>query len=62
MKNPFMSVFLSAANRVAGSARAQATAAVKREAAKNMRQMTTSWTEALMPTPAKPRKRKRVRK
>ena len=62
MKNPFMSAFLSAANRVAGSARAQATAAVKREAAKNMRQMTSSWTEALTSAPATARKRKRVRK
>lgn len=34
MKNPFMSCFFSGANKIAGSARAQATAAVKREAAK----------------------------
>ena len=34
MKNPFMSMFLSGANKIAGSARAQATAAVKRESAK----------------------------
>ena len=62
MKNPFMSAILSSANRIAGSARAHASAAVKREAAKNVRQMTSSWTEALMPAPAKPRKRKRVHK
>jgi hypothetical protein len=30
-KNPFMSMWLSSANRVAGSARGQAAAAVKRE-------------------------------
>jgi hypothetical protein len=30
-KNPFMSMWLSAANRLAGSARGQAAAAVKRE-------------------------------
>lgn len=58
MKNPFMSMFLSAANKVAGSARAQATAAVKREAAKNTRQMTKAWTDALAPKAAVPRKKK----
>lgn len=32
-KNPFMSVWLSSANKVMGSARGQATAAAKRQAA-----------------------------
>jgi hypothetical protein len=32
-KNPFMSAWLSAANKVAGSARGQATAAAKRQVA-----------------------------
>jgi hypothetical protein len=32
-KNPFMSMWLSSANRVMGSARAQATAATKRQVA-----------------------------
>jgi hypothetical protein len=32
-KNPFMSVWLSSANRIMGSARGQATAATKRQAA-----------------------------
>ena len=45
-----------------GSARAQATAAVKREAAKNTRQMTQAWTDALVPGAAAPRKKKTVRK
>ena len=62
MKNPFMSMFLSQANRVAnqvaGSARAQATAAVKREAAKNMMQMTDAWTGAFFPLAAKPKRKK----
>ncbi len=62
MKNPFMSMFLSAANRVAGTARAQATAAVKREAAKNARQMTNAWTDAMLAPHAAPRKKKRARK
>lgn len=62
MKNPFMSMFLSAANRIAGSARAQATAAVKREAAKNARQMTDAWTDAMLSGVSTPRKRKTRRK
>ncbi|NGZ84007.1 hypothetical protein [Duganella aceris] len=57
MKNPFMSAFLSAANRVAGTARAQATAAVKREAAKNTRQWTDAWVNAMTLTPKRKRKR-----
>ena len=63
MKNPFMSMFLSQANRVAnqvaGSARAQATAAVKRETAKNMTQMTRVWTDALFPLAQPPKRKKR---
>lgn len=59
MKNPFMSMFLSQANRVAGSARAQATAAVKREAAKNMTQMTKVWTDAMFPLAQPPKRKKR---
>lgn len=62
MKNPFMSMFLSGANKIAGSARAQATAAVKREAAKNTREMTKAWTEALVPKAAAPRKKKVAKK
>jgi hypothetical protein len=62
MKNPFMSMFLSAANRAAGSARAQATAAVKREAAKNARQMTAAWAESWLSPLAPPRKKRRARK
>lgn len=59
MKNPFMSMFLSQANRVAGSARAQATAAVKREAAENMTQMTKVWTDAMFPLAQPPKRKKR---
>ncbi len=62
MKNPFMSAFLSAANKVTGSARAQATAAVKREAAKNARQMSKAWADALPPSAAAPRKKKSPKK
>jgi hypothetical protein len=62
MKNPFMSIFLSAANRAAGSARAQATAAVKRETAKTAKQLTTAWTDAMLPPVAAPRRKKRPTK
>jgi hypothetical protein len=63
MKNPFMSMFLSGANRIAGAARAQATAAVKREATKNTRQMTKAWTDALLGGAATtPRRKKTSRK
>ena len=57
-----MSMFLSGANKIAGSARAQATAAVKREAAKNNREMTKAWTDALLPKAAPARKRKVAKK
>ena len=60
MKNPFMSMFLSGANKIAGSARAQATAAVKRETAKNTRQATKAWTDALTPKAAAPKRKKSV--
>jgi hypothetical protein len=63
MKNPFMSMFLSQANRVAnqvaGSARAQATAAVKRETAKNMTQMSKAWTDSFFPLAKAPKRKKR---
>lgn len=40
-KNPFMSMWLSSANKVAGAARGQASAAVKREASRVSRTATT---------------------
>ena len=66
MKNPFMSMFLSQANRVAnqvaGSARAQATAAVKREASKNVSELTRVWTDAIFPLAAPKKKKRRASK
>jgi hypothetical protein len=60
-KNPFMSMWLSGANAVIGSARSRATAASKRQAnaliTESTRQMLDLWTSAL-PTSPKP-KRKR---
>ncbi|OLL27574.1 hypothetical protein BTH42_32655 [Burkholderia sp. SRS-W-2-2016] len=52
-KNPFLSMWLSGANAVAGSARGRATAAAKRAAA-------SYWSVAL--SPPKPKKRKRTRR
>ena len=62
MKNPFMSMFLSGANKIAGAVRAQATTAVKREAAKNTRQATKAWTDSLTPKAAATRKKKSLKK
>lgn len=73
-KNPLMSMWLSAANKVVGSARGQATAAVKREAAKaasaatavGITQAVDFWADALAspaatPPAATPRKRRKAR-
>ncbi len=62
-KNPFMSAWLSAANKVAGSARGQATAAAKRQATTVQNDMTRQivdfWSgKAAVPASA-PRKKKR---
>lgn len=62
MKNPFLSLYLSQANRVAGYARAHATAAVKRETAKQATQMTNVWTDAMFPLSATSRKKTTRRK
>lgn len=55
--NPFMSMWLTGANKVMGSARGQATAAVKREATKAVAAATAAavkqLTEVRTPTPAK---------
>jgi len=51
-KNPFLSMWLSSANAVAGSARGHATAAAKRAT-------TQFWTEALKPPKTKKRKARR---
>ena len=66
MKNPFMSIFLSNANRIAGTIRGQAIAAVKRESAKNAKEitkeMTKAWTDALVVPVTVRRKRRTVKK
>jgi hypothetical protein len=62
-KNPFMSMWLSGANAVAGAARGRATAEVKRQAStavsKSARQMTDAWTSALTGKPAPKRRRRK---
>lgn len=55
MKNPFMSAWLSAANKVTGAARGQMAA----EVAKAQKKALAGWTRALTgKAPAKPRKKR----
>lgn len=62
-KNPFMSAWLSAANRAMGSARAQGTAATKRQVAtfqaETTKQLLDFWSGKAFMTA--PRKKKRPR-
>lgn len=64
-KNPFMSAWLSSANRIAGSARGQATAAAKREASSIQsaatQQMVDFWTGKTAAKAASPTRRKKKR-
>lgn len=68
-KNPFMSLWLSGANKVMGSARGQATAAMKREANKAgaaasaaaAKQVTDFWTQTVTKPPPNARKRRTPR-
>lgn len=59
-KNPFMSVWLSSANKVMGSARGQATAAAKRQVAsvqsEATKQVIDFWSGKTAPSPRKKRK------
>ncbi len=60
-KNPFMSMWLSGANAVAGSVQGRATAVAKRQATtamnKGVKQMVDFWSGGLMTSP--PRKKKK---
>ncbi len=62
-KNPFMSLWLSTANRVAGSLRGQATAQVKRQAKAAVTEATNEnlklWSAAVTGPAAKRKARKR---
>ena len=57
-----MSIFLSQANRAAGIVRQATTAAVKREAAKNTKQLTSAWTNAVFALPPALKKKRSRRK
>jgi hypothetical protein len=62
-KNPFLSMWLSGANTIAGSARSRALAESRRQAStmmtKGAKQMTDFWTGALLATPPKRKKKRR---
>jgi hypothetical protein len=63
-KNPFLSMWLSGANAIAGSARGHATAAAKRQAStaakRGQKQAVDFWTAALTPPkPTTTRRKKR---
>lgn len=64
-KNPFMSAWLSEANRAAGTARGHATAAANREIARMqttaVRQMMEFWTGQLLTQPVATSRRKKKR-
>jgi hypothetical protein len=61
-KNPFMSLWLSAANRAAGSMRAQATAQVKRQVKAAVTEATREnlklWSDGAKPAAAKAKRRR----
>jgi len=66
-KNPFLSMWLSGANRIAGTARVHAAAAIKREAAQASRSVRSAATQQMLDfwaaatgasTPANSRRRK----
>lgn len=61
-KNPFMSLWLSAANRAAGSMRAQATSQVKRQVKAAVTEATREnlklWSDGAKPAAAKARRRR----
>ena len=57
-KNPFMSLWLSGANSVAGKARGHATAAAKRTQTALTKKAIGMWTDAWF-SPLKPRRRRK---
>ena len=62
-KNPFMSMWLSGANAVAGSVRGRATAEAKRQATtamtKGVEQMVSLWSGGLAAPPARKKAKRR---
>ena len=56
-KNPYMSAWLSAANKVANTARGQAMAAGKAEARRSQKDVTSAWLDLWTPQGSKSRGR-----
>ena len=54
-KNPFMSAYLSGANKVANTVRAKATGEARRQAKQQSSSMMNSWFSAFTPKPARAR-------
>ena len=54
-KNPYMSAWLRAANKVANTARGQAIAAGKAEARRSQKAMVSAWFDLLAPPTSKPK-------
>lgn len=61
-KNPFMSMWLTAANRAAGTARGQATSAAKRQVAATQADMARQVVDFWSGKPAKTTARKKTRR
>ncbi|RZL90075.1 MAG: hypothetical protein EOP82_16930 [Variovorax sp.] len=61
-KNPLMSMWLSAANRAAGTARGQATATAKRQVATAQAEAARQIVDFWSGKPAKPAARKKTRR
>ena len=67
-KNPFMSMWMSAANQAVNRARGQVTAAVRREtnkasaAAAGFNHLNDQWSGTLLRTPTAPTKRRKAKK
>jgi len=61
-KNPFMSMWLSAANRTANTARGQATAAARRQVATAQADAMRQFLDFWAPQPTKPAPRRKARR
>jgi hypothetical protein len=59
MKNPWMSLWLSAANQAAGAARSAWFAEAERQRQAYVRQMTKAWAEAMTPPALRPDPKRR---
>ena len=57
-KNPFLSAYLSQANRVANTVRGKALNEVKRESKRQTSSMMNAWFTAMTPKPARKRKKR----